>query len=37
VDATVDLELNAVSSLTQTTLKVDYVVRVYGPGTVAAQ
>jgi hypothetical protein len=37
VDATVDLELNATSSLTQTTLKVDYVVRVYGPGTVAAQ
>jgi hypothetical protein len=37
VDATVDLELNAVSSLTQTTLKVDYVVRVYGPGTAAAQ
>jgi len=37
VDATVDLELNAVSSLAQTTLKVDYIVRVYGTGTVAGQ
>jgi hypothetical protein len=34
---TVDLALNAVSSLTQTTLRVDWWVELYGPGSITPQ